>query len=239
MEKRANGKVIRGGMSNLNVRAIRVTLGGAVALFAVIFIPAWTLHYWQGWVFWGTFIFLSALINGWMAIYDKELLERRLRRGRAAEKIRAQKIFTTASPLVAIFAVIIMVFDRRFGWSPAVPTWLSLVGDGLGILGMLVYFLVLRENRFAASTVDVSQGQTVISSGPYAAVRHPMYTGAILFLIGAPVALGSWWGLLFTPLFIGGFAWRCLNEERFLCANLPGYAEYMRKVRYRFIPYVW
>jgi protein-S-isoprenylcysteine O-methyltransferase Ste14 len=226
-------------MGSLYVRAIRVTLAGAAGFLAVIFIPAWTLNYWQGWVFWGTFILLSALTTGWMAIYDKALLERRLRRGPSAEKIQAQKIFTAVSPAAAILAVVIMVFDHRFGWSPAVPAWFSLVGDGLGILGMLIYFLVIRENRFAASTVGVSQGQTVVSTGPYAVVRHPMYAGAILFLVGAPIALGSWWGLLFTPLFIGGFAWRCLNEERFLRANLPGYAEYMRRVRYRFVPYVW
>jgi protein-S-isoprenylcysteine O-methyltransferase Ste14 len=226
-------------MSNLHVRAIRVTLGGAVAFLAIIFIPAWTFNYWQGWVFWGTFILLSALSTGWMAIYDKELLERRLRRGPAAEKIHAQKIFTAVNSLVAIFAFVIMVLDHRFGWSPAVPAWLSLVGNGLGVVGLLIYFVVIRENRFAASTVEVSQGQTVVSTGPYAVVRHPMYAGTILFLIGAPIALGSWWGLLFTPFFIGGFAWRALNEERLLCANLPGYAEYMHNVRYRFAPYVW
>lgn len=214
-------------------------LGSTIAFLALIFIPAGTFHYWQGWVFSGTFLVLSALIFGWMAIRDKELLERRLRVGPRAEKTRAQKIFTAVSSPVAIVAFVIMVFDHRFGWSPAVPAWLALAGDGLGVLGMLIYFIVIRVNRFASSTVEVSEGQSVVSTGPYAVVRHPMYAGAILFFIGVPIALGSWWGLVFTPLFAGAFAWRSLSEERFLCANLPGYAEYMRKVRYRLVPYVW
>jgi protein-S-isoprenylcysteine O-methyltransferase Ste14 len=132
-----------------------------------------------------------------------------------------------------------MVFDHRFGWSSAVPAYLSIFGDALGALGILVYFFVVKENRYAAATVQVVEGQTVVSTGPYAIVRHPMYAGALLVFIGAPLALGSWWGLLFTPLFIAGVAWRLLNEEKFLCENLPGYTEYTHKVRYRLVPYVW
>ena len=92
---------------------------------------------------------------------------------------------------------------------------------------------------FAAATIQVAAGQTVCATGPYAIVRHPMYVGANLFIIGAPIALGSWWGLLFSLLFIGGFAWRSLREEEFLRANLPGYLEYVHKVRYRLVPYIW
>jgi len=140
-------------------------------------------------------------------------------------------------PYVAAF--VITVCDHRFGWSPAVPAWLSLVGDALGVLGILVYFLVIRENRYAASTVQVAEGQMVVSTGPYAIVRHPMYSGAILVFIGMPLALGSWWGLLFVPVFIAGFAWRLLDEEKLLRASLPGYAAYMAKISHRLIPYVW
>jgi protein-S-isoprenylcysteine O-methyltransferase Ste14 len=98
---------------------------------------------------------------------------------------------------------------------------------------------VVKVNRYAASTIEVVEGQTVVSTGPYAIVRHPMYSGAILVFLGTPLALGSWWGLLFMPLFIGWFAWRILDEERFLRANLRGYDEYMRTVRYRLAPHVW
>jgi protein-S-isoprenylcysteine O-methyltransferase Ste14 len=117
--------------------------------------------------------------------------------------------------------------------------YLSILGDALGALGILVYLIVVRENRYAAGVVQVVEGQTVVSTGPYAIVRHPMYAGALLVLFGAPLALGSWWGLLYAPLFIAWFAWRLLNEEKFLRQNLPGYAAYERKVRYRLAPYIW
>jgi protein-S-isoprenylcysteine O-methyltransferase Ste14 len=227
-------------MNNLYLRAFRAMFGGAIVFLALIFIPAWTLDYWQGWVFFGTFMVSLILITIWMALHDKELLERRLNVGPAAEKTRAQQIFTALGIPVYVASVLVMVFDHRFGWSsPAVPTWLSLVGDALGALGILIYFLVIRKNRFAAATVEVAEGQTVVSTGPYAIVRHPMYAGAVLFLIGEPLALGSWWGLLCTLIFIAGFTWRSLNEEEFLRANLRGYAEYCRKVRYRIVPYIW
>jgi protein-S-isoprenylcysteine O-methyltransferase Ste14 len=216
-----------------------VALSAVVAFFILIFVPAWTLDYWQGWVFLGTFMVPLTLITVWMAVYDKELLERRLRGGPRAERTAAQKRFTAVAPFVGIVAVVIMVFDHRFGWSPGVPAWLSLVGDALVALGIVIYFLVIRENRFAAATVEIAEGQTVVSTGPYAVVRHSMYAGAILFLVGAPSALGSWWGLLFTPLFIGGFVWRLLKEEKSLITNLPGYVEYIGEVRYRLVPYIW
>ena len=153
-------------MSNLNLRAIRATLSGGIAFFMLIFLPAWTLDYWQGWVFVGTFMLPLTLITVWMAVYDTELLERRLRGGPRAERTAVQKRFTAVAPFVGIIAVVTMVFDHRFGWSPAVPTWLSLVGDALVALGIVVYFLVIRENRFAAATVEIAEGQTVVSTGP-------------------------------------------------------------------------
>jgi protein-S-isoprenylcysteine O-methyltransferase Ste14 len=116
---------------------------------------------------------------------------------------------------------------------------LSILGNVFGVLGFLVYFLVIRENRFAAATVKVAESQTVVSTGPYAVVRHPMYSGAVLMLAWAPLALDSWWGLLFVPLFVGLLVWRLLDEEKFLRRNLPGYDEYTRKVRYRLVPLVW
>jgi len=226
-------------MDNLYLRAIRGTLLGTAAFFALIFVPAWTLKYWQGWAFLATLLVPTMLVTIYMALYDRKLLESRLRLGPTVEKRSTQKIIVIIGLLVYVAAIVIMVFDHRFGWSAAVPDWLSLFGDALAALGILFYFLVIRENHYAASTVQVAEGQTVVSTGPYAIVRHPMYSGAILVFIGMPLALGSWWGLFFVPLFIAGFAWRLLDEEKFLRANLPGYAEYMRKVRYRLLPYIW
>jgi protein-S-isoprenylcysteine O-methyltransferase Ste14 len=174
-----------------------------------------------------------------MALHERELLESRLRMGPAAERTSAQKVITAVGLSAFVAALVIMVLDHRFGWSPRVPDYLSILGDALAALGIFIYFLVVKENRYAASTIEVVEGQTVVSTGPYAIVRHPMYSGAILVLLGTPLALGSWWGLLFTPLFFGWFAWRLSNEEQFLSANLPGYEEYLRKVRYRLVPHVW
>jgi protein-S-isoprenylcysteine O-methyltransferase Ste14 len=226
-------------MNNLYFRVIRATVGGAVAFLAIIFIPAWTLDYWQGWVFAGTLSVSSILVTIYMALHDKKLLESRLRAGPIAEKSSAQKIITAVGLLFFVGAVVIMVLDHRFGWSPPVPAYLSILGDALGVLGILIYFLVVRENHYAASTIEVVEGQTVVSTGPYAIVRHPMYAGAILVFVGTPLALGSWCGLLFTPLFFGWFAWRLLNEEQFLRTNLLGYEEYTRKVHYRLAPHIW
>lgn len=226
-------------MDKLYLRAIFGTLVGAGAFFALIFIPAWTLDYWQGWAFFLTLMVSTMLVTIYMALYDKPLLERRLRAGPTVEKTVVQKIITSAGLLVFVGGFIVMIFDHRFGWSPAVPAYLSILGDGLGALGILIYFLVIRENRFAAATVDVVEGQTVVSTGPYAIVRHPMYAGAILVFIGAPLALGSWWGLLVTPILIGALVWRLLDEERYLREHLPGYAGYARTIRYRLLPHIW
>ena len=226
-------------MDALDRRALRGSIIGNAVFFALIFGPAGTLNYWQGWAFFLTLALSTALVTLYMARHDRQLLERRLRMGPKAEKTQVQKIILGVSAAVYPIAFIIMVLDHRFGWSPAVPAWLSLVCDGLGALGLYIYFLVVRENRYAAATVEVREGQTVVSTGPYAIVRHPMYSGAILVLLAAPVALGSWWGLIFTPVFVLSFAWRLLNEERYLAENLPGYTQYIRKMRYRLLPYLW
>jgi protein-S-isoprenylcysteine O-methyltransferase Ste14 len=226
-------------MDDLYFRVIRAALIGTVVFFAVMFIPAWTLEYWQGWVFFGTFAGLSSLTTVYLALYDKQLLERRLHAGPTAEKTSAQKLITAVGGLVFVGSLVVSILDHRFGWSPAVPAWLSLLGDAFGVLGFLVYFVVIRVNRYAASTVEVAKGQSVVSTGPYAIIRHPMYAGAILMLAWMPLALGSWWGLLSAPLFVGWFVWRLLNEEKLLRANLPGYPAYVGRVRYRLVPYIW
>jgi protein-S-isoprenylcysteine O-methyltransferase Ste14 len=226
-------------MDHLNFRVVRATLIGTVVFLAIIFIPAGTTDYWQGWAFAGTLSVSSALVTIYLALHDERLLARRLRAGPTAERTAAQKVITGVGFLVFGAALVVIVLDHRFGWSPRVPAAISILGDALGALGILVYFLVVRENRYAASTIEVVEGQTVVSTGPYAIVRHPMYSGAILTLLGTPLALGSWWGLLFAPVFVGWFAWRLLDEERFLRANLKGYDDYMRAVRFRLAPRVW
>ncbi len=202
---------------------------------ALLFIPAGTLAYWQAWAFMAVFVGASAAITAYLAIKDPALLERRMRAGPMAEKEPTQKIIMLLAMTGFVALFVFPAVDYRFGWS-SVPPHVSLAGDALIAFGFLLVFLVLRVNTYGASTIQIADGQTVISTGPYAIVRHPMYAGALPLLIGTPIALGSWWGLLIVILIVPALIWRLLDEERFLAENLPGYREYMSKVRFRLVP---
>src|SRR5208282_1061008 len=128
--------------------------------------------------------------------------------------------------------------DHRFQWSH-MPASVALVGDGLVVLGWLAIFFVFRENTFTSATIEVAQDQKVLSTGPYALVRHPMYAGSFVMLLGIPIALGSWWSLLVIGAMMPALIWRLIDEEHFLARNLSGYVQYQRRVRYRLIPLVW
>jgi protein-S-isoprenylcysteine O-methyltransferase Ste14 len=171
-------------------------------------------------------------------IKDPKLLERRMKAGPAAEKEPTQKIIVMFAMLSFAGLGILPALDHRFGWSD-VPTSFVILGNILIALSYIAFYFVFKENTYGASTIQVEENQKVISTGPYALVRHPMYTGALILMLGMPLALGSWWGLL---LFIPGVAWiiwRLLDEERFLSRNLAGYTEYENRVRYHLVPYVW
>jgi protein-S-isoprenylcysteine O-methyltransferase Ste14 len=128
--------------------------------------------------------------------------------------------------------------DFRFGWS-AVPLAVVAAGDFLVAAGYVIIFLVYKENTFTSATIEVAENQKVISTGPYALVRHPMYAGGLFYLLGTPLALGSWWGLVPFAAILPFLIWRLFDEEAFLMTNLPGYAEYLKKVRFRLAPGVW
>jgi protein-S-isoprenylcysteine O-methyltransferase Ste14 len=222
-------------MDDLNAQAIRAGLRGFAVLAILIFLPAGTLHYWQGWALLITFTVASTALTVYMAVYDKKLLERRLHAGPRAETRTSQKIIIVLVMLGSVAFLVFPVLDHRFGWSP-VPPYVSIVGDVLIVLGFLFIFFVVRENSYAASTIQVAENQKVISTGPYALVRHPMYAGALLLIVGLPLALGSWYGLLGIFGFLPVLIWRLSDEERFLTRNLPGYSEYKNQVRWRLIP---
>jgi protein-S-isoprenylcysteine O-methyltransferase Ste14 len=225
-------------MSSLNARAARATIIGAVVMAALLFGAAGTLRYWQAWLLMAVFQGASIAIGIYLAINDPALLARRMNVGPAAEKEPAQKIIMALAFAGMLALLIVPALNHRFGWSAAPPV-VALAGNILIGLGFLLTFVVFRENSYGASTVQVAAGQTLVSTGPYARVRHPMYAGAIVMLIGVPLALGSWWGLAVVVLIVPVLAWRLLDEERVLARDLPGYAEYMGKVRYRLVPYVW
>jgi len=210
---------------------IQLIIGLGVLLFA----PAWTMDFWQAWVY--IFIFGTSVVLIFAYLYknDPKLLERRLNR---TEKEKSQKRIQLYIYMAYISVLILPSLDRRFLWSD-VPFLVVMVGDVLVALGYLIIFFVLKENAFAAATIEVTPDQKVVSTGPYAVIRHPMYAGAIIMLLGTPLALGSWWGLLiFIPItFI--IAWRLLDEEKFLLQGLSGYKEYCQKTRYRLAPFIW
>jgi protein-S-isoprenylcysteine O-methyltransferase Ste14 len=166
------------------------------------------------------------------------LLERRKRVGPRAEQRAAQRIIISVGILSLLGVMVFSALDHRFGWSP-VPPVVSVVGDVLVALGLFIDLLVFRENTYGASNIRVEQGQQVISTGPYAIVRHPMYAGVLVMMVGIPLALGSWWGLLVVAVAAPLLIWRTLDEERVLKQELPGYTEYTHHVRYRLVPSVW
>jgi protein-S-isoprenylcysteine O-methyltransferase Ste14 len=214
-------------------------LGGLLSLFVIsftlLFLPAWTLNYWQAWTYLAVLMMSISAIVVYLIKNDPALLARRVDN---TEKEQNQKFIHFFVNLMFAAASVISAFDHRLGWS-AVPTYVVIAGDVLVALGMLIIFVVFRENTFTASTVQVTADQKVISTGLYGLVRHPMYVGGLVFLSGIPLALGSWWGLLtFVPLTLL-VLWRLLDEERFLIKNLSGYGEYRSKVKYRLIPFVW
>ncbi len=225
-------------MNNLNSKAFGGLLFLLLVMAALLFFPAWTIHYWQAWAFLAVFGASALAITVYLMKKDPRLLERRVYAGPTAEKKMVQKIiqFISSIGFAAILAV--SALDHRFAWS-FVPLYVSLAGDALVAIGFLIIFFVYQENTFASATIEVYPEQKVISTGLYALVRHPMYMGALFLLVGIPLSLGSWWGLFVIVLMMPALIWRLLDEEKFLAKNLQGYAEYKNKVRYRLMPFIW
>ena len=218
------------------------TLFGFIQLIVMLglflFAPARSFNFWQAWVYLILFVVSTAMITIYLWKKDPKLLERRVKAGPEAEKEKTQKIIQLFASICFFAIIALPAFDHCFGWSN-VPLFIVIVGDILVALGFFFIFLVLRENPFAAATIEVFPDQKVITTGPYSIVRHPMYTGALVMLFGTPFALGSWWGLLILVPLILIIVWRLLDEEKFLYKNLPGYKEYCQKTRYRLIPLIW
>lgn len=225
-------------LNKLILQTIRTIIIGSIAFGAMLFLPAWTLDYWQAWIFIVVFMLAANGIGVYLSIKDPALLERRKRVGPGAEQKMAQKIIMSFSIIGSLGVIIFSAFDYRFGWSP-VAAYVSLAGDALIALGFLIILLVFKENSYGSSTIEIAADQKVISSGPYAVVKHPMYAGVLVMMIGVPLALGSLLGLLVLVLMTPILIWRILDEEKFLKRDLAGYMEYSKKVRYRLVPYLW
>ena len=211
-------------------------LAGVMAL--LLFGPAGTVRYWQAWVYLSIFTSASVLTTLYLMRRDPALLERRMRGGPTAEKRPAQKLIMLCTSIGFIALLVVPAFDHRFGWC-AVPLAGVVAGDVLVAIGFYLIGLVYRENTFTSATIEVVENQKVISTGPYAIVRHPMYASGSFYLLGTPLALGSYWGVVPIAVMMPFLIWRLLEEERFLSRNLPGYSEYQKRVRYRLVPFVW
>jgi protein-S-isoprenylcysteine O-methyltransferase Ste14 len=210
----------------------------AIIMAALIFGAAGDLWFWQGWAFLAVYFAASALVTLFLIARDPALLERRLKGGPTAEKEPAQRLIMVFMSLGFVALIVIPGFDHRFGWSQA-PAIVAVAGDVLIVAGFFAAYRVFKENSFASATIGVAQGQTVVSTGPYAIVRHPMYAGAFLYLLGTPLALGSYWGLSALALMAPILIWRLVDEERVLEQSLSGYSDYKRKVRWRLLPGVY
>jgi protein-S-isoprenylcysteine O-methyltransferase Ste14 len=209
-----------------------------VVFGARLFVPAGTFNYWQAWAF-----LLVVAIAAWAPVVyvlrtNPVALAGRMRGGPTAEARIAQKVAIGALYLSLATMVVVSVVDHRFGWS-SVPTTICLVGDVLVALGLGVVAAVIIQNSYASSTVRVQEGQKLVSNGLYGLVRHPMYTGNVIMMAGIPLALGSYWGLVFVVPGLIVLALRIRDEEKLLQDQLTGYRAYTQTVRYRLAPGMW
>jgi len=222
----------------LNARAWLALAILALAVAALLFSCAGTLRYWHAWVFLAVFIGASTAITLDLMRRDPALLERRMRGGPTAEKEASQRVIMLFTSAGFSALLVVPALDFRYHWSQ-VPLLAVVIGNVLVAVGFYFIALVYRENTFTSATVQVVADQKVVTTGPYAIVRHPMYASALLYLIGIPMALGSWWGFIPLAAMLPFLIWRLLDEERLLTRELAGYREYRSRVRYRLVPFVW
>jgi len=217
---------------------VALSLIGLVAFGLLLFLPAWTFNYWQAWVFIAVFTISTTIPSIYLSLNNPAALQRRMHAGPAAETRTAQKIIIAGAYLLLPAMMVLSAFDHRFGWSP-VPAAVSVIGDALVAIGLGITWLVVIQNSYAAANITVEAGQKVITTGLYGFVRHPMYVGVLIMMAGIPLALDSWWGLVFLIPGVIVLIFRILDEEKMLKHELDGYSEYAHKVHYRLVPYVW
>jgi protein-S-isoprenylcysteine O-methyltransferase Ste14 len=213
-------------------------LFGLVFFGVLLFWPAGTLNYWQAWVFIAVFIVVTLVPSIYLAVKDPAALRRRMKAGPTAETRFVQKVVITGTFVAVVAVLIVSALDHRFGWSQ-VPTPVVVLGDILVGVGLGMAQLVVIQNSYAAATITVEAEQKVVSTGLYGLVRHPMYVGTLIMMIGTPLALDSYWGLLAIVLALPVLAARINDEEKMLRQELDGYDGYMEKVHYRLVPGVW
>ena len=208
---------------------------------ALLFIPAGTVDWPAAWIYLAEMGLATLVITIWLARYNPALLAERMSPLIQRDQKKWDKLLMIVLIVLWCAWFMLMGLDAvRHGWS-AVPPWAQALGALAILVAMYVFFLTVRVNSFAAPVVKIQteRGHKVVSDGPYAIVRHPMYAGALLLFAGTPLLLGSWWGLALAPAITVLLAARAVLEERTLARELDGYAEYAARVRYRLVPLIW
>ena len=219
----------------LFLQALLKCLCGLLLIFGLLFLPAGSFAYTGAWLFLGL-LFVPVLILGAILLFKApELLQKRLN---AKEKENTQKGVVALSGLLFLAGFIVAGLDHRFAWSQ-VPVWLVIAASVVWLVSYALYAEVMRENAYLSRTIEVQEGQTVVDTGLYGIVRHPMYAVTIWLFLSVPLVLGSFWSLLCFLPYPFVIAARIVNEERVLTNGLAGYVDYKKKVKYRLIPFIW
>ena len=220
------------------LQALASSVFGIVFFGIALFVPAGTVAYWQAWVFIAVFMVCATVSSVYLTARNPEALRRRMKAGPMAETRPAQRIIISAIVLLVAAVLVVGALDWRFGWS-TMPFWAVIVGDVLVAAGLLLAQWVVVQNSYAGASITVEAGQPLVSTGLYGVVRHPMYSGTLVMMVGTPLALGSLWSILVVALAVPVLVARILDEEKALTDELAGYREYMHRVRYRMVPGVW
>jgi protein-S-isoprenylcysteine O-methyltransferase Ste14 len=225
--------------ANLKLQVVQF-LTYLVAFGLALFLPAGTLAWLAGWIFLALFFGFLLATNLWLFKHNPDLLQERMRLGTSDQQGWDKLFFPLLILLFFGWLISISLDAVRFHWSP-VPVWLQFVGAIVLLCSFYLLFLTFRENSYLSTVVRIQEdrGQTVVSTGPYHIVRHPMYTAMLVFTVGTSLLLGSWYGILSGLVLMILLARRAMLEEHTLRAELPGYAAYMGQVKYRLIPYIW
>jgi len=218
------------------IRMALIRFGGAIIIIALIlFLPAGTLKYWNAWLFIGALFSPVVLVIIYLIKNDPALLEKRMK---TKEKEKTQKLIIKLSIIPFIISFLIPGLDYRYNWS-IVPLWLVIMATVIMLIGYGMFFVVIRQNSYASRVIEIQEKQKVIDTGLYSVVRHPMYLSNLLIYLSIPLVLGSFYSLMTMCLFLFVFYFRIKNEEGVLIKELPGYSDYLKKVKYRLIPYIW
>lgn len=221
--------------SSLMIRATSLYLFSILFVGVLVFLPAGTLKFMNGWLFMGLLFIPMFFALLYLLVKDPELMAKRMK---TKEKEKPQKVYLLLSTIVCLATFAIPGLDFRFAWSD-MPSLVVMIATVTMLAGYIIFFVVMRQNSYASRVIEIQEEQKLIDTGLYALVRHPMYSGATLLYLSAPLVLGSWYALLpavVVPLLL---IMRIKNEEKVLSEGLKGYGEYMKKVRYRLIPYIW